>query len=638
MAPSGPSFNSNPIDKPLMTNTIAPPDADDTILPGGQEPGNLNDDNIDLMTWSTIGLPPSEHKSIGGESSTPHTPPTSTVAHTNSLAGSTKQHNAPLYPTLDLTADLPSPAIPIPTFPATAEHQQQEGEAQTNNGIDVNRVWTSGVCEKCMLEKRSTPSIVVEPATSFCNDCKMRFCERCAASFHTLAARAQHCVERFQGCQNCGKDLATSTCASCGGVNYCQRCSNFIHEKHPLHTVTNTALYAYSAASSVASSAGSVASTVAVTVASTVANTVASTVASGVVGTVAHTVTSTITSSLYDAYAYVAAAISPTSNQGNGAIATGPGHPYVGRFVTSCTLGPTRVWEPISSHERYQLVEALKVPCRQAFFSADNKSIVVVCGTGDENDVVRVFDLHTRTYIATTHSHRADFVRFTHRPFDMAPVSVYADGDLVIWKTFSQESHRLERGRHTDILTFASFSPDGNFLATASMDSTICIWDARRGFAYVGRLKGHERAVSSVNYSPDGKLIATASDDGTVKLWDSANLKCIATCHDSGVLYAEFSPDGKHIVTASSQYTSRVWSAEGQYHCVMLLSGHREIVTHACYSPDGSVIVTVSEDGDVRVWNAAQPYNIIAQVEAAGQEGQERNDVYHIAFAHRSCT
>jgi WD40 repeat protein len=58
---------------------------------------------------------------------------------------------------------------------------------------------------------------------------------------------------------------------------------------------------------------------------------------------------------------------------------------------------------------------------------------------------------------------------------------------------------------------------NGEYIATASADSTAKLWDLKGNL--LAQFKGHQGQVTSVSFSPDGKLMTTASADGTAMLW-----------------------------------------------------------------------------------------------------------------------
>ena len=74
---------------------------------------------------------------------------------------------------------------------------------------------------------------------------------------------------------------------------------------------------------------------------------------------------------------------------------------------------------------------------------------------------------------------------------------------------------------HTSWVTAVAIAPDGTWLATASDDGTVRIWDAATG-QQRATLTGHTDQVRAVAVAPDGTWLATASGDQTARIWDPA--------------------------------------------------------------------------------------------------------------------
>lgn len=158
---------------------------------------------------------------------------------------------------------------------------------------------------------------------------------------------------------------------------------------------------------------------------------------------------------------------------------------------------------------------------------------------------------------------------------------------------------------HEDFITRISWSPNGQMLASPSVDGTICIWEKRTGQLY-RKIKDDSVSVFSVAWSPDSKSLAAASDDNFVRVWNVITgelYQKIEGCTDVAFDIA-WSPNGEMIALGLRDNTIQLWDVS-TWTLRQTLRGHSDVVWVLHWSPDSYMLASGAKDQTIRLWNAA---------------------------------
>jgi len=205
-------------------------------------------------------------------------------------------------------------------------------------------------------------------------------------------------------------------------------------------------------------------------------------------------------------------------------------------------------------------------------------------------------------------------------------------------------------------LTWCSFSPKGDFLATSSLSGLCKLWSIPN-CEHVKTLKGHNTRAGTIIWHPQAGSAQSASDlnlvssdaEGHVRFWSMeseepiASLECLGkrvsrmgfhptgkylgtTCHDHSwrlwdvetkkeLLHQEghsrpafdiaFHADGSLVGTGGMDSVGRIWDLRSGK-CILTLEGHIKAIYGMDFSPNGYQVATGSEDHQVRLWDLRQ--------------------------------
>lgn len=144
----------------------------------------------------------------------------------------------------------------------------------------------------------------------------------------------------------------------------------------------------------------------------------------------------------------------------------------------------------------------------------------------------------------------------------------YSDNQIRIFDLYTLLLKRTISGPTNSVFTVA-YSPDFQHLLAGGRDAHLRSWEVEAGYKPEADIVAHLYAINHMAYSPNGQWLATVSMDKTIKLWDAATLrlrKVIDRARHGGhstsinkVLWLS----GTTFATASDDRTVAVWEVIG---------------------------------------------------------------------------
>ncbi len=142
------------------------------------------------------------------------------------------------------------------------------------------------------------------------------------------------------------------------------------------------------------------------------------------------------------------------------------------------------------------------------------------------------------------------------------------DGNLYIWdvkRNYSVSKYTILKGSLNDILA-VSFTPLGNEVIIGDQKGEVRI--VALGMSTPRRvLSGHTSQIEQIKFSHSGKFMATASKDKTLRLWNMEQLKEQPTVlsNNDWVWSMAFSPDDEQIMAGMHSVTTGIRASETDY-------------------------------------------------------------------------
>jgi WD40 repeat protein len=174
------------------------------------------------------------------------------------------------------------------------------------------------------------------------------------------------------------------------------------------------------------------------------------------------------------------------------------------------------------------------------------------------------------------------------------------DKNMRVWDVFTgnEVAHMPVSGVVHDIV----FSPDGNLIASGACgredDNGSCaegileVWDTTTG-KRIDQMR-FESQVNCLAFSLNSGLLVSGIDNGIVHVWDiTAGTQVAYPMHEGGVFAVAFSPDGEHIVSGGFDNTARVWESSTGNEIAYF--EHSGTITSVAFSPSGDYVISANE-------------------------------------------
>jgi WD40 repeat protein len=134
-------------------------------------------------------------------------------------------------------------------------------------------------------------------------------------------------------------------------------------------------------------------------------------------------------------------------------------------------------------------------------------------------------------------------------------------GGALLWHVAQPAEPPQRLCSEIDVRSVA-FRPRSNMLACGTGRGEIVQSPIGEKGGAPAPMLGHASRVNSLSFSPDGDFLASASSDRTVRLWNMTNIESIVLPgHQDWVWTVAFTPHGDRLFSGGADRTVRVWPA-----------------------------------------------------------------------------
>lgn len=243
---------------------------------------------------------------------------------------------------------------------------------------------------------------------------------------------------------------------------------------------------------------------------------------------------------------------------------------------------------------------------RTLCWSSDSKKLF----SGAEDNCIRIFDIDTSSRenpkqpTIVFDAGKGEVYQIAVAPNSEYYVAALGDGTIVLYDYAQHtEIHRQVRKQNTQALSI-SISPDSKTIAVGYSDGFIAFFDVQ-SMSIVNEQRAHDLPVYAITYIPNSNRLATASLDSTVCIWNVNNNQIEIWKelkeHTDVVVCLAVDPFGQWLISGSKDCTVKfTWLQSGEM-CYSV-KAHQNSVMTVAFAPNGRQFCTGSGDHCVKIW------------------------------------